>query len=55
MQNMDLSQLAKKGDIRELELRLEGNVKELELRVIVKLGSIVALATAALAALKILG
>ena len=53
MQEMDLSQLTTKGDLRELQLRLETGMKELELRMIVKLGSIIAVATALLAALKV--
>ncbi len=41
------------GDLRELELRLENGLKELELHMTIKLGSIVAVGVAFLAALKV--
>jgi len=49
IQEIDLTQLATKSDIRELEVRL----KELDLRMTLKLGSLVVAGTAFLAALKI--
>jgi len=51
MQEIDLSHLATRGDIKELELRL----KELELRMTVKLGSLIAVGVAFLAVLKFFG
>jgi hypothetical protein len=49
IQHIDLTQLATKGDIRDLEVSL----KELELRMTLKLGSLVVAGTAFLAVLKI--
>jgi len=49
VQQIDLSQLATKADVREVEMTL----KELELRMTVKLGSLVVAGTAFLAVLKI--
>jgi len=49
VQQIDLTQLATKGDVREIEMRL----KELELRMTLKLGSLVVAGTGFLAVLKI--